>query len=90
MRQAGEISILKHAGIDWYTLPDTDPALLQTRLALQAETVIALRQHSLSQRMGQTLEIATYKALLKLENLIFFGRFKDLEEHADNELYRKG
>jgi hypothetical protein len=89
MQREGQIAILQHAGIDWYALPNTDPDLLQSRLVLQAETVIALRQRSLSQRIGQTLEIATYKALLKLENPIFFGRFKDLEEHPDNEIYRK-
>jgi hypothetical protein len=73
MRQAGEISTHQHVGIDWYTLPNTDPDMLQTRLALQAETVIALRQGSFNQRLGQTLEITTYKALLKLENPIFLA-----------------
>jgi hypothetical protein len=89
MHREGELSVIKHAGIDWYALPEADPNLLQTRLELQAETLIALRQRSLSQRMGQTLEIATYKALLQLENSIFFGRFKDLEEHLDDQIYRK-
>jgi hypothetical protein len=65
MLREGALSILQHAGIDWYALPNTDPDLLQDRLALQAETLIALRQRSLSQRMGQTLEIATYYGLAR-------------------------
>jgi hypothetical protein len=39
--------------------------------------------------MGQTLEIATYRALLKLEDRKFFGRFRDLNEHGDDVMYRK-
>ena len=52
MHREGELSVSRHAGINWYALPDTDPDLLQTRLAPKAETLIALRQRSLSQRMG--------------------------------------
>jgi hypothetical protein len=70
--ERSEFSVSRHAGIDWYALPDTDPDLLQIRLEIQAETLIALRQRSLSQRMVQTLEIAAYKA----ENSIFSGRLK--------------
>jgi hypothetical protein len=81
--------IVRRAGIDWYTLPHIHPDLLEMRLTLQSETFIALSQRSLSQRMGQTLEIATYKALLQLENGVFFGRFKDLEEHDDDQIYKK-
>jgi hypothetical protein len=89
MQRECQIAIVRRAGIDWYTLPHIHPDLLEMRLTLQSETFIALSQRSLSQRMGQTLEIATYKALLQLENGIFFGRFKDLEEHDDDQIYKK-
>jgi len=86
MQREGQIAIVRRAGIDWYTLPHIHPDLLEMRLTLQSETFIALSQRSLSQRVGQTLEIATYKALLQLENGVFFGRFKDLEEHDDDQI----
>jgi hypothetical protein len=41
MHRAGELSVSRHTGIDWYALPHTDPDLLQTRLELQAETLIS-------------------------------------------------
>jgi hypothetical protein len=40
-------------------------------------------------RIGQTLEIAVYRARAQGSELDFFGRFKDLEEHSDDQLYSK-
>jgi hypothetical protein len=83
MVRDGEISTIKHEGINWYALPQTDAALLKERLADQAWTAKELTKRFISQRIGQTLEIATFRALLTLENGEFFGRFKDLDDHGD-------
>src|ERR1700730_7765375 len=89
MQREGRISVVKRGNIDWYFLPETSPNILEIRLKLQSATFIALGKGNLSQRLGQALEIATYKALLQLENATFLGRFKDLEEHGDDQLYKK-
>ena len=43
----------------------------------------------LGPRIGQALEIATYKALCKIPNAEFYGRFKNLTAHDDSTLYEK-
>jgi hypothetical protein len=40
-------------------------------------------------RLGQTLEIAVFKALQRQTAMPFFGGFKDLDEHDDSSLYAK-
>jgi hypothetical protein len=88
MVRGGEIATRKHEGIDWYSLPDAEPSVLEGRLREQAETIKELRRSAFNQRMGQTLEIATYRALLASGG-IFLGRFRDLDQHADDTLYSK-
>ncbi|MEY2605693.1 MAG: hypothetical protein QOH31_3509, partial [Verrucomicrobiota bacterium] len=89
MVREDEISKIPHATGNWFALPQAGTALLKERLADQARTIKELTKRSISQRIGQTLEIATYKALLTLENVTFLGRFKDLDEHGDQEIYKK-
>jgi len=86
--QKGEVTIVKLVGTDWYHLPSAEAGILERRLTEQAATVTELRKSAFNQRMGQTLEIATYKALLASGGK-FFGRFKDLEAHGDDRLYSK-
>jgi hypothetical protein len=43
----------------------------------------------ISPRVGQALEIATYRALRQLPNADFYGRFKDLDAHDDSTMYSK-
>lgn len=52
--------------------------------AIQAE----YSQNALVQRVGQALEIATYRALAA-SNLTFFGGFSNLNDHDDSTLYSK-
>jgi hypothetical protein len=40
-------------------------------------------------RLGQTLEIAVFKALQSQKAFTFFGSFRDLHEHDDSTLYKK-
>jgi hypothetical protein len=46
-------------------------------------------KHDFSTRLGQTLEIATFRALQAQSQLNFFGFFEDLGAHDDSTLYRK-
>jgi hypothetical protein len=89
MVREGEISKIPYAGTNWFALPQTNPALLNQRLAEQALTTKELAKQSVSMRIGQTLEIATCKALQTLDKATFLGRFKDLDEHDDQQRYRK-
>jgi hypothetical protein len=78
MVREGKISKIPYSETNWFTLPQTDAALLNQRLAEQALTTKELRKQSVSVRIGQTLEIATYKALLTLENVAFFRSIQGL------------
>ena len=40
-------------------------------------------------RVGQVLEIATYRALLAVPGLEFYSRYTDLDAHTDAALYSK-
>lgn len=85
--QQGRIKRKKQQGLYWFYLADTPVADLKERLAQQAAVAKDLR--SISLMIGQALEIAIYKALLKQAELEFLGRFKDLDQHDDSTLYRK-
>jgi hypothetical protein len=40
-------------------------------------------------RIGQVLEIATYRALCQIPKADFSGRFRDLDSHDDSTMYKK-
>jgi hypothetical protein len=40
-------------------------------------------------RLGQALEIATYRALCQIPKADFYGRFVDLDAHDDSKMYSK-
>lgn len=84
----GRLVRSKHSDVPWFHLRETPKAVLQRRLAVQLPVFQALNHGSLSKRLGQTLEIATYRALLK-SGAEFYGRFKDLNAHDDSTLYSK-
>ena len=77
------------AGIPWFYLPNTPEQTVRARLAEQASIIRELNSGNLSKRIGQCLEISTYRALLLQEELEYFGRFKDLNEHDDSILFSK-
>jgi hypothetical protein len=75
---------------NWYHLADAPTSLVEQRLAAQLPVWEKLGQSILSNRIGQTLEIATYRALLGVAPPVFFlGRFVDLDGHDDSTLYSK-
>jgi hypothetical protein len=70
----------------WYSRADADPAAVAARLA---ELIPLHRQYQrLGHRIGQTLEIAIYRALCDQTQLTFFGSFRGLDG-PDDALYSK-
>lgn len=87
--QEGRIIRVSHAGVPWFHLGDAAPAFVAARLAEQLPVYRELNHHSVSMRLGQTLEIATYRALCADDGTEFYGRFKNLEAHDDSASYSK-
>jgi hypothetical protein len=83
----GLISVANHAGAPWFYASNTSPAEIEARL--QQLLPVYKSYLALGERIGQTLEIATYRALATLPNADFSGRFKNLDEHDDSQLYKK-
>ena len=55
------------------------------------EELLAIYQpyREISDRIGDALEIATYRAFCQSPTADFFGRFKNLDEHDDSKRYKK-
>lgn len=85
----GRIAQRKHRNVNWYYLPETDTQRRDTRFEEQEPIHTALSQDDLSIRVGQALEIAVFRLLSTQKPLLFFGNFPDLDQHADDESYRK-
>jgi hypothetical protein len=86
--QGGKLVRVDHINMPWFHLPDTPPSTIQARLDAQLAVYKDLLKGSLRKRMGQTLEIAAFRAMEELD-LTFLGRFKDLAKHDDSKLYAK-
>ncbi len=71
----------------WFHLKDTPKDTVQKRLAEQLP--IHKQCGDIGSRVGQCLEIAIYRALLKQDELEYLGSFKNLDEHDDGSLYSK-
>ncbi len=89
LQESGEIVRRDAAGIPWFHLADSKPAQVDARLAAQLVPYTALQAGTLRKRMGQSLEIATYRALIAGPLEEFSGRFRDLDVHDDGALYSK-
>lgn len=86
---SGEMRALRAAGSPWFYLANTDPALVQKRLDEQSPIQSRINSPDLHNRIGQTLEIAIFKALRQQTTLSFNGAFRDLDEHDDSKMYSK-
>jgi hypothetical protein len=74
----------------WYYLNQTPIEDVEQRLAELMPIYDATQEGSFLIRLGQTLEIAVYKTLLRHETRQqFFGHFTDLDKHADDLSYTK-
>jgi hypothetical protein len=85
----GALTKVYHANAPWFHLSDAPAKAVKTRLDAQLSIYAAIIHGAFSTRMGQTLEIATYKALCRHDGTEFFGRYKDLDAHDDSSLYSK-
>lgn len=84
--KAGQLACPTRRGVLFYSDPQTPPDVVEARVAEQRRVYDALQAANM--RIGQTLEIATYRALLETQPL-FFGRIRNLEEHDDSRIYSK-
>jgi hypothetical protein len=85
----GTIARTVHDNVPWFHLADADASQVGARLAIQLPIHRALNAGTLPKRIGQCLEIATYRALRAGPLLDFHGRFRDLSDHDDDQLFRK-
>lgn len=89
MQSADKVQVHTSKGVAWYHLSQTPESVIEERLAELEPIHQALQQRSFTTRVGQALEIAVYRALLKQDVMRFFGHFRDLNEHGDDQLYSK-
>jgi hypothetical protein len=87
--ETGAVRQLDRANIPWYHLVTTSDRELQERLEILEPIQMATVERNFTLRTGQALEIAVFKALRAQQRLSFFGNFPDLDEHDDDQLYRK-
>ena len=87
--EEGRIVSLRRQNAPWFHLPETPPATVQQRLDDQLPVYRAFRHGNLGARMGQSLEIAIYRALQRQDNLDYLGSFTDLDDHDDSKMYAK-
>jgi len=83
------VAALQRGGVPWFHLKETDPETVKKRLS----ELDALHRQTQSPQfvmlLGQTLEIATFRALQAQTTLNFFGNYPDLAAHDDSTLYTK-
>lgn len=89
LEKEGVVQRSNKGGNTWYFLGNTPKEQIQPRLDEQLAVFASYGKNRLNERLGQTLEIATYRALLKADDLDFYGRFRDLDEHDDSTRYSK-
>ena len=85
----GLVCRVETGGLPWFHLADEDPSVVQARLGEQLPVHLALQHGGLLKRIGQCLEIAIYRSLLRQEQLEHLGRFRDLDASDDSTLYSK-
>ena len=73
----------------WFHLVRAAPEDVAAKLAELGPIHAALQVHSFKIRMGQTLEIAAYRAFIGQPAFKTFGAYTDLDEHNDATAYTK-
>ena len=89
LRHQGDIASLRRGAAYWFHLSETSQAVIGQRLALQEPVHTAIQKQNFLMRVGQALEIAVFKALCTQDSLQFFGHFRDLDAHGDDQLYSR-
>jgi len=72
----------------WYHLTETPTRRVRARLAEMSPIQRDYNNRRFVIRLGQTLEIATFRALADT-SYDFHGRFTDLDDHDDSTPYSK-
>ncbi|SHG86678.1 hypothetical protein [Bradyrhizobium erythrophlei] len=87
LMKEGIIGVASSAGSPWFFASNTSKAAWEARLQI----LLAVYQPylAIAGRIGQALEIATYRALSEIPNADFEGRFKELDGHDDSTMYKK-
>lgn len=85
----GRIVRLRKHNAPWFHLAETPEATVQARLDEQLPVFRALQHGDTGSRVGQCLEIAIYRALLRQNTLDHLGSFTNLDDHDDSRLYSK-
>lgn len=89
MTKAGQLVRFDDGGGSWYHLAEEEPQRVQERLAVLQPIIKKFSHQKYTTRMGQTLEIACYRALSEAEELRPLGSFRDLNDHNDSKMYSK-
>ena len=87
--EEGRIVRLPKHNAPWFHLSETPHATVQRRLAEQLPVFRAFQHGDTGSRIGQCLEIAIYRTLLRQNNLDHLGSFSNLNDHDDSQLFSK-
>lgn len=76
--QAGVILKLREHGVDWFALAETPPQDVRDRIEVQFQTYRMILTGEFNSRLGEVLEIAVYRAMLRSTDLQYLGGFRGL------------
>lgn len=76
-------------GAPWYFLARTPYEEVKKRLAVLTPIHARMQKPGFSKRLGQTMEIAVYRALKAEKRFKTLGGFPDLDDHDDSTPYKK-
>lgn len=89
LEEAGDVVPMNLDGMRWYHLSGTHGPDIDTKLAVLTPLHTDLQNGAFLKRMGQTLEIATYRALIEQPLLKTLGAYPDMDLHDDSTMYTK-
>jgi hypothetical protein len=73
----------------WFNLTRSDASFVQSRLTELGNLHRQTTERQFGQLIGQTLEIAVFRALQSQSTLDYFGNYPSLDTHDDSTLYTK-
>jgi hypothetical protein len=87
LMETGRIVSVKRGKTPWFHLSETPPEEVEARLSILEPIYSRTQEGMFTQRLGQTLEIAVFRAL-KGSGREFLGGY-DLGKHDDDGLYQR-
>jgi hypothetical protein len=76
-------------GTRWFNLTRSEPLIVESRLTELGNLHRQTTNRLFGQLIGQTLEIAVFRALESQNTLDYFGNYPNLDAHDDSTLYSK-